>query len=215
MMTGVTRTAACGLLGFALVVSAGTGVRAEDEEPFDQKIISNVLGTFGLRSKDAEIDYKERSPLVLPPRVELPPPETNPASTARNWPVDPDVKRRKNESRRAAFGRDYESESMPIRPSDLNVGEAQRGRGPASPQSGHAGELQSPNQLGYKGGILGSLWGGGEDKPVQFKEEPPRATLTEPPAGYQTPSPNQPYSAKSKGVLPGVPSWLDFGTDQR
>jgi hypothetical protein len=212
-MTGVTRTAACGLLGLALVVSAGGGARAEDDESFDQKVISEVLGTLGLRSKDADIDYKERSPLVLPPRVELPPPEANPASTARNWPVDPDVKRRKNESRRAV-GRDYEQESMPVRPSELNVGQAQRGRSPASPQNGHAGETESPNQLGYKGGILGSLWGT-NDKPVQFTEEPPRSTLTEPPPGYQTPSPNQPYTAKSKGVLPGVPTWWDFGTDQR
>jgi hypothetical protein len=210
-MTSVARTAACGLLGVALVIAGSSfGARAQDDESFDQKIISNVLGTFGLRSNQGDIDYKERSPLVLPPRVDLPPPEADPAATARNWPVDPDVKRRKTESRRS---RDYEQESMPVRPSELNVGTPQRGRSPASPEGG-AGAPENPRQLGYGGGILGSIWGS-DDKTVAFTEEPPRTTLTEPPPGYQTPSPTQPYTAKQKGLLPGIPSFWDFGTGQR
>jgi hypothetical protein len=216
-MTGVARNAACGLFGLALL-AAGTnsGALAQDDDSLDQKVISNVLSTFGLKSNQGDIDYKERSPLVLPPRVELPPPETNPAAGARNWPVDPDIKRRKDESRRAAAGRNYEEESRPVRPSELNVGTPQRGRSPASPQSGHAGEVEGPNQLGYKGGVLGSIWGSGSnDKPVQFTEEPPRSSLTEPPTGYQTPSPNQPYTAKSQGLVPGVSNFFDRMTPQK
>jgi hypothetical protein len=196
-----------------LVAGAGTGaVAQDDEESFDQKIISNVLSTFGLKSNQGDIDYKERSPLVIPPRVELPPPQTDPAATVRNWPVDPDVKRRKADSSRRT-GRDYEQESMPIRPSELNVGTPQRSRSPASPH-GEAGAPENPRQLGYRGGILGSIWGS-DDKPVAFTQEPPRNSLTEPPPGYQTPSPDQPYVAKSKSVLPGIPTFWDFGTDRK
>ena len=76
-MTGVARNAACGLFGLALL-AAGTnsGALAQDDESLDQKVISNVLSTFGLKSNQGDIDYKERSPLVLPPRVELPPPDS-------------------------------------------------------------------------------------------------------------------------------------------
>jgi hypothetical protein len=198
-----------------MLAAGTTWAQAQDDESFDQKIISNVLGTFGLKNSQGEIDYKERSPLVLPPRVELPPPETNPAAGARNWPVDPDVKRRRDESKRAAAGRNYEDESLPMRPSELNVGTRQRGSGPASPQSGHAGDLASPSELGNDKGILGSIWGSSSDKQVQFKEEPPRSSLTEPPPGYQTPSPNQPYAAKSKGLLPEVPSFFSRMTPEK
>ena len=216
-MTGVARNAACGLFGLALLAAGTSPAPAQDEESFDQKFISNVLGTFGLKSNQADIDYKERSPLVLPPRVELPPPETNPAAGAKNWPVDPDVKRRRDESKRAAAGRNYEEESRPVRPSELSTGSvpAQRGRSPASPQSGHAGDLASPSELGNNKSILNSIWGSSNDKQVQFKEEPPRSSLTEPPAGYQTPSPNQPYTAKSKGLLPGVSNLFDRVTPQQ
>src|SRR5262249_30982816 len=74
-MKGKICAAACGLLGTVLVVAAPSAVRAEDDDvPFDQKIIKNVLGTIGL-SGGADINYRERSPLVLPPKIDLPPPQ--------------------------------------------------------------------------------------------------------------------------------------------
>jgi hypothetical protein len=211
-MMGVTRSAACGLIGFALVLAGPTssGWAQNDDESFDQKILSNILGTFGLRNNQGDIDYKERSPLVLPPRVNLPQPQPDPATTVRNWPVDPDVKRRKTEQRKP---RDDIEESRTLRPSELNVGDRQRSRGPASPE-GEAGRPENPRQLGYGGGVLNSIWGGG-DKPVEFKEEPPRASLTEPPVGYQTPSPNAPYQGKTSSGPAAIPSFWDFGTDRK
>ncbi|MFL5065071.1 MAG: hypothetical protein ACJ8ED_10520, partial [Xanthobacteraceae bacterium] len=59
--------------------------------------------------------------------------------------------------------------------------------------------------------ILGSVFGN-KDERVQFTEEPPRTSLIEPPAGYQTPSPNQPYTAKPEKWVPQIPSFFDFGT---
>ena len=41
------------------------------------------------------IEYRERSPLVVPPKLDLPPPASADAKDAPNWPKDPDEKRRK------------------------------------------------------------------------------------------------------------------------
>jgi hypothetical protein len=51
----------------------------------------------------------------------------------------------------------------------------------------------SPTELGYKGGLFS--FGKNEEKGVRFTGERARASLTEPPTGYQTPSPDQPYGA--------------------
>jgi hypothetical protein len=147
---------------------------------------------------------------VLPPKIELPPPQADAATAAPNWPVDADQKRRRQESQRSP--RDYIEESRALRPSELNVGQRQRGRSPASPDD--AGGKMSPSELGYRGGILGSLWGNKEEA-AKFTEEPPRTSLTEPPVGYQTPSPSQPYKAKSESWLPQIPSFFDRDTYQK
>jgi hypothetical protein len=56
----------------------------------------------------------------------------------------------------------------------------------------------SPAELGYKGGLFGSQFGGGsKDETATFTNEPPRSSLTEPPVGYQTPSSAQPYGPPS------------------
>ncbi|MBN8965685.1 MAG: hypothetical protein J0H89_09955, partial [Rhizobiales bacterium] len=88
------------MLGVAIATTfAGTGARAEDDDDdaaWDTKIFRNILHNFGLRRDGSEIDYRERSPLVLPPNKDLPPPEAlNPAAKVAGWPDDPDVKRAK------------------------------------------------------------------------------------------------------------------------
>jgi hypothetical protein len=56
-------------------------------------------------------------------------------------------------------------------------------------------EAQQPStrqELGAKN-IFSKLWGDKSNEYVTFTGEPPRSTLIEPPRGYRTPSPNQPY----------------------
>ena len=68
------RIAAAGLMGLAIVASAGTGVRAADDdedEAIDTKIFRGFLSGLGLRRDGGGIDYRERSPLVVPPDREL------------------------------------------------------------------------------------------------------------------------------------------------
>jgi hypothetical protein len=211
-MRGLVHAAACGLLGTVLVIAGAPGARAadEDEPGFDQKIIQNVLQAIGLRG-GADIEYRERSPLVLPPKVDLPAPQPNAAAAAPNWPVDAEAKRRKQNSNRRF---DEVNDTRPLRPDELNVGPRQRSRTGTS-QDHPDGKPMGPAELGNKGGVFGSLFGGGKNDNVTFKEEPPRSTLTAPPVGYQTPSPTQPYGPPSTQSTWTPATLFDRGTDQK
>jgi len=211
-MRGLVRIAAGGLIAGALMAGVNCAAAADDDEPsFDQKVRNNLMEALGIKG-GPDIDYRERSPLVLPQKIELPPPQANSTAPAPNWPVDADQKRKREETGRR---RDIEvEESRVLRPSELNVGTPRRSRTPAPTQDQIEGKPVKPSELGYTGGIFGSIWGSKEET-VPFTAEPPRTTLTEPPTGYQTPSPNQPYAAKPEKWAPKIPSFFDFGTVEK
>ena len=55
-----------------------------------------------------------------------------------------------------------------------------------------------PNQLGFGGFNLNpTKWFDRGPDVVEFKEEPSRGTLTDPPAGLRTPSPKYTYGTKN------------------
>src|SRR5215472_11926637 len=87
-------------LGIGLLVTSGVARAQDDEEDdktFEEKIIEGIMKGVGATNMDnAGIDYRERSPLVVPPKLDLPPPTS--AATEKavpNWPKDPDEARRK------------------------------------------------------------------------------------------------------------------------
>ena len=200
----------CGVLAAAfLLASAAAPARAaddDDDEAFDQKFFRQLLEGIGLR-KDGTgsgIDYHERAPLVVPPSRALPPPETG-SAVANNpaWPVDQDIKRRKDAKAAAARAprsstNEMEAAARPLKPDELRKGSLARDKqlNPQAATAEESGRPLKPSALGYKGGLFGSLFGKKTDEVATFTEEPPRTTLTEPPPGYQTPSPNQPYGFK-------------------
>jgi hypothetical protein len=196
--------------------------RAEDDDdedvPYDTKILRGLMSGLGLK-RDGEgpgIEYRERSPLVVPPTRDLPPPEaTGSTPSAANWPVDPDETRRKEaiKARKKAASKPYqvEDEGRALSPKDLTPGAATAGRQPR-PQSGRgdgkesqAGDRLSVFDLGYKGDLFGwkSLFGSSEKEEVaKFEGEPPRTSLVQPPAGYRTPSAAQPYGVTKERAAP-------------
>jgi hypothetical protein len=137
---------------------------------------------------------------VLPNGRNLPPPEkADAAATNPAWPKDPEVKRRKLEAERQK-GRRVEDERMreerPLPPDQLTPGGASGVRSVkmgTSQETSDSNRILSPSELGYKGGMLGKMFHSKDEDVAQFTGEPPRSELTEPPPGYQTPSPNQPY----------------------
>jgi hypothetical protein len=204
------------LIGVALVIgSADQSARAADDEEDelpDVKFFQGLLKGLGLK-RDGDgngIEYRERSPLVLPNGRNLPAPETEPV-TAKNpqWPVDVDVKRAKEskgkrakENVRAAG----DETDRPELPSQLNKGMGGGGVGaPTTPTPGGVAEANSnpmsPAALGTQG-IFKQLWAPKEEY-ATFTGEPARGRLTEPPAGYRTPSAAQPYGiGKDKWIAP-------------
>jgi hypothetical protein len=219
LLTKLTAGAACAL-ALAVTLSAAPA-RAEDDEPsIDQKLIRGLMEGLGLQRDGEAINYQERAPLVIPPGRDLPPPENPDAAIAKNpaWPKDPDVMRRREEARLAKnrnISEERELEQNPLRPDQLTPGRASAPRRTTNNNDSYraaTGDFQnplSPSELGYKGGIFGSMFGGGKDDEVaKFTGEPTRSSLTEPPPGYQTPSPDQPYGA-GKGAAPKAEKYYE------
>ena len=206
------RIAFAGALGLA-VLAAFQPARAlaqdDDEDDrksgwnFDKKILNDLMRSFGLRNgNESQIEYRERSPLVIPPSKNLPPPEQ--AGTGRDaaWPVDPDIKRKKEAAakRKERKGYDPDYEGRNLTPSELNPPGVSRSAGrPGTPDSvGGEGRSLQPSELGYFGGLFSSFGSSNKDEVATFDREPPRTNLTAPPSGYQTPSTAQPYGLTKK-----------------
>ena len=209
------------LMGCALgvtLLATGTPVRAEEDLPIDRKIYRSILEGLGLRKDGEAINYEQRAPLVIPPSRALPPPENASAALERNpaWPKDPDIARRKVEAeqeRNRNVSDEREREQNPLPPDQIAPGprpkkQARTGDGYQSPASGFGNPL-SPSELGYKGNLFGNMFGKKDDESAKFTKEPPRAALTEPPPGYQTPSPDQPYGLSKVTTAPKANDYLE------
>jgi hypothetical protein len=216
LMLPRTLTRAARLSAIALGVGllfASNAARAgddEDEPTFEEKIIEKIMrGLGGVNMDNSGIDYRERSPLVVPPRLDLPPPAAAAAEVkAPNWPKDPDEARRKAMiAARKKANKDPMEQSRLLTPDELNKGRVAGSSGgtavsdSATPGGGPGkNAIFSPSQLGYKGGLSG-MFKGNKAEVAPFKGEPDRETLTMPPPGYQTPSPNFAYGTGPKESL--------------
>ena len=203
-LTRVGRLAAIAF-GIGLVIAAGP-VRAgdddEDDKTFEEKVIEGIMaGIGGTNMENRGIDYRERSPLVVPPKIDLPPPASGSAEV-KNWPKDPDEARRKAAiAARKKENKDPREASRVLMPSELARGKTAAAAGtnndPIQPGNSLNNPVLSPSQLGYNGGFSG-LFGGNKAETAPFKGEPTRESLTQPPGGYQTPSPNFAYGTGPK-----------------
>jgi len=217
------RAAICAAFGVFLVLAGGVAVAyAEDDDdaPADQKFMRSFLRAIGLRNgQEAGIEYKERPPLVVPPSRNLPPPAASisPGKNNPAWPDDPDEKQRKAVKKAKAERSNYvdwlnDVQKDRLTPEEWAAGKTDKpatgepARGPAAAgSSGGATQEMTPSQLGYKSTVWDNLLSfsnpfKSEKEPEigTFVREPPRAALTDPPAGYRTPSPNQPYGLTTK-----------------
>jgi hypothetical protein len=193
-------------LGIGLVMSAGP-VRAgddgddDDDMTFEEKLIDNLMSGIGAKSMEKKgIEYRERSPLVVPPKLDLPPPADTVAKNAPNWPKDPDERRRKEaiaQRKKAVKATENWQAAQPLTPAEMRAGQT------AAPERTNSDPIQpgtnanpslSPAQLGFTSSLWNMMTNNkGESK--QFTTEPPRQSLTEPPPGYQTPSSSYAYGA--------------------
>ena len=195
-------------LGVGLLMASSVARAQDDDEDktFEEKIIDGIMAGIGGTNMDNRgIDYRERSPLVVPPKLDLPPPVSAKSEVSDpNWPKDPDEARRKAEIKaRKKAKPDPMEASRILTPAELNVGKtAPPVRTDNDPvQPGVSNEpMLSPSQLGFDG-KFSNVFGGNKSESTQFKGEPTRDSLTQPPVGYQTPSPNFAYGTGQKESL--------------
>jgi hypothetical protein len=192
----------------------------DDDELPDTKFLKSMLHGFGLK-KDGDlksgINYQERPPLVVPPTRDLPPPQTTDNAVRGNaaWPKDQDEQRRREASakrKKEAKPFDWSDLGAQMSPQELKKGAAtpkdEAMRKPRDIED--ANRQYKPSELNYGGGLFSSVkdfFGAGPPQAGTFEAEPPRASLTDPPVGYRSPSPAQPYglakdTSKSKALTP-------------
>jgi hypothetical protein len=210
-LTRAARLSAVALgVGLLFAANAARAGDDEDEPTFEEKIIAGIMkGLGGINMDNSGIDYRERSPLVVPPRIDLPAPSSAATEAkAPNWPKDPDEARRKAMiAARKKANKDPMEQSRILTPDELNKARTAGSSGgtavsdSASP-GGDPGKsaILSPSQLGYEGGMF-KMFQGNKAEVAPFKGEPTRDSLTMPPAGYQTPSPNFAYGTGPKESL--------------
>lgn len=162
-------------------------------------IFASILGG---GSSTPEIDYRERAPLVVPPKSTLPAPlDRESARTRANWPVDPDKRRRAAAAEEDSVLGYLLSDKG--RMNDDNVGRLR-----LSPDElarvRSAGPEPVTGPVGGQSSILDDRFSGSafvydpirqmreqdalarqraNDRPVG--QEPPRRFLSEPPVGYR------------------------------
>jgi hypothetical protein len=198
-------------VGIGLLMASGVARAQEDDEDddktFEEKIIEGIMrGIGGTNMENRGIDYRERSPLVVPPKLDLPPPAAAAqASAPPNWPKDPDEARRKAAiAARKKEKKDPIGDARPLSPDELNSVRTRPTKSAESTDSVRPGDTNarplSPSELGFEG-KFSDLFGSSKPEKKEFKGEPTRDSLVQPPAGYQTPSPNFAYGTGPKESL--------------
>lgn len=198
-----------------IAVAAGIGVlmastvaraddpEADDDSTFEEKIIKNIMSGLGGTNMDNRgITYRERSPLVVPPKLDLPPPQAA-AITAPNWPTDPEEVERRRLKDQAKKQKPVGHEgARPLMPSELAAAKTKPSSPtePLTPGNSANNPMLSPSQLGFNGSLW-NVFSGNKAETATFTGEPTRETLTQPPTGYQTPSPDYAYGTGPKESL--------------
>jgi hypothetical protein len=221
------------ILSLSLGLAATTGAaRAEDNDgrTMSEKISDSFYGMMrGTNMDNRGIDYRERSPLVVPPTLDLPPPAAASGDTQQiaNWPKDPDERARraviaakkKNAPpvARAANGSQAPQainiappvEEAPV-PGTTRPAYASDRNGTAltDPVYDKPGDLFTggASDLADKMGV--GDWFGSSKKSAMYEPgtEPARQALTQPPVGYQTPSAGYAYGEQKKSIWDGQAS---------
>ena len=195
--SGAAIFAACAL---GLGLAAAPARAGDDGEAPLWEGIASTLGlasVFGSKSEDksGSIEYRDRAKLVVPPKVELPPPVASPTQGSASWPHDPDVERAKKEKAEAEKPvHVFTSNGRMIRIPPPATGDnvvtmsATAGQGPGQRpcNSGPGVACQTRPAPSINWNPL--TWVGLEKKPqTVLGPEPDRDWLTDPPKGYREP----------------------------
>jgi hypothetical protein len=193
--------------GFALAVAAHSPAQAQEGILF-----KNLLGDFGIIDKDREaIDYRERPPLVVPPKMELRQPVDPSAVALRNpaWPNDPDVAAKRKaaeDSRKPVANRSDNAVSQGGRltPEEIRAGrKVGGGQGdPDAPRRTYGDHSKDEYLINPDKLRATSTSNNKEKAALAYGVEPPRTDLTQPPPGYRLPVGSGPLKTTEEPPAP-------------
>jgi hypothetical protein len=210
------RTARAAAIAALCICACTAAARAGDDDPNNTQtsggsIYDKMLDVVGLGSRGT-IQYGERSPLVVPPTRDLPPPGANAPPAVQGWPKDPDMERSKQskvQEKPGAHPNWVIENSRPLRPDELrNPGGVAGGTGAATPSAGPS-TADYPDQIERSKKSIFSFDVFKKEQYATFTGEPARTSLTDPPPGYQTPSPDQPYGISPDKKQYKIPTVAD------
>jgi hypothetical protein len=225
-------------------ISAVRAADDDDDALPDVKLMRRFLHALGLQNgMESDNNYRERPPLVVPPTRDLPPPVATDALIQHNpaWPTDPDVKKASEKKKAKLEQRRLNApgptpaipnpnvtvseDGRTLMPSELQAGKTDKPP-TATPYNANAAmgigsDPVPPSELGFTANMWKGLIGirntiTKEPETAQFTREPPRASLTDPPVGYRTPSAAQPYGTNLSKLKPKavVGDRLTVGTQE-
>jgi len=190
-------------LALALGCAGTAPLMAQDGEPSQ---LQRLLGNFGLLAipgDTPDIEYRERPPLVVPPSSDLPLPRnpTDITAAVPDWPDDPEIARQREQKRYDRLPIDQRRGSFysgnPLTVDEIRRGTIRTAR-PNAPVTRLGDEMIAGREKQESPKGFFGMFKYEAEKPIAFTGEPPRTRLTEPPVGYQTPSPNAPYGVVDK-----------------
>lgn len=164
----------------------------------DKRMLNAILAPLGLGSNSGPaIEYRERSPLVVPQGRNLPPPGKS--TKNGDWPVEPEIKAKREEAALRRQGKDPDARVNLGRHDERPIsGTTEQWR------TGNVGTWSDDPKRQAEDGFFTMMWKGrltgSWSETGKFEGEPPRTSLVDPPAGYLTPSAAAPY-----GVTPRDP----------
>ena len=193
----VFAVSATALLLSVSVLATTVPARAGDDG--SDSLLNTVLGFVGIDQEKGRdtIDYRERAPLVLPPKYELPAPSRG-ADRNGQWPNDPDVAARRraaSDARRPAPQQGLSNSGL-LSQQELRAGRG--GRADANTQSDCMPGSNNPACL-YTPWEQLKAKKEAESDVVVSGQEPGRNYLTEPPSGYRKPT----KTVKATQAAPG------------
>lgn len=180
---------------FALASIPGAGPALAD--PW-----GSVLGFFGMghdKTQDDGIDYSARPALVVPPKLDLPPPQSAEVRPA-DWPKDPDVAARRKaeaDSRRPAPRSDSTDASSTEQAAADTAATSDVKNAPGTSEEACTDEpgkpicFYGPSELvNFAKNWNPFNFGKSDSKTTTLKVgvEPPREYLVQPPPGYRMPA---------------------------
>jgi hypothetical protein len=185
---GLAISAACAL---ALGLAASPARAGDDGEAPLWVGLGSVVGLAG-QHDDVTIDYRDRAKLVVPPKVELPPPVASPTQGSGPWPRDPDIERAKKEKAekdKYVFVPFKNRRPWASSPDSVVTVSATAGQDPderpCNAGPGVACQTRSSPSINWNP----LTWVGVQkNAPTVLGPEPNRDWLTDPPKGYREPA---------------------------